>query len=1842
MTNLTKHLFIFIVVFIGLVSPTLNFGQDAGTNKRNYHAGLPYTLSDLENINLSNGNLIFNFNFNGLPLGRGGLTNGMSLRYNSKTFESHIMSAPNHSNQVVKQQFLRMGEDSWKYSYGLYEVKIQSKWEREEGPFVACGQNFVKPDFTYIHKVKMSFPDGSEHEFRPTGYSDRVPLGSNPSAGTASGYYNVTPKGVVRSLIWARVDSGYTCEVVESEDPKPYMVYYSSDGSNMRLHYYRNESWTLFKPDGSKVVWEPISENSQQFKQKIYDSNGNYIEQSGVLNLPDGSQVEGWVDQLGRFSSGIKRNHLTKEDHIYSQGVNGEILKWIIKWKTITFIRPYQTSGVPTSQNDRGTSSYQTAHESFDVIDKIYLPQQSGGQFYTFTYDAFDGEVDFTPNSPNYSDGWGVLRSITLPSGAKAEYEYQPTKFPLNLSEEGLDQELVEYTQSQEYTDQLAELSGSPILFNTFQLVGAIGKMRIKKLIYNSENDGSNQQITDKWIYPLSGTSGSTTGMRPLGQVTAPDGSVTKQEMFLVGELAGRVYKQTNADGSVTEYLFKENVPGFDFGPQGYGSADKINSFVKTEYTTIVDASGNHKHTLIKDYNQDKNGNITRVAEYDFVNPASIPRDQYTNHPNGIPANIQPLRVTETSYYNPTPNFSDTTTDSLNAYWNSTAPRLTSVKASEQIKNANDQILARTEFFYDDPSNKGNLIEVRVWDSTKGELSGNSQSTNRLNSLNSIITKTEYDQYGNPSLTTDAKGNQTQITYGTITTPSGSVTGLYPTQVVSAYGTAIAQTVQTTYDFYTGLPKTVTTLGNTTAENITSETEYDALGRPIKTKAAVGTPLEIWSTTEYDNVARRVITRSDIETKGDGKKIAIQHFDQLGRVRLARSIENVASENPYNESDGIKVQTRYQTGNPYSYQLTSNPYRAATSTAATNEPSMGWTRSKSVNTGRHSEVETFTGAALPAPWGNNSASTGMVATDIDADRTLVTDQAGKRRISKTNALGQLLNVWEVKEADADTEAVSFTTGAGTLSLNALKTSYQYDILNNLTTVNQGIQTRSFAYSSLSRLITANNPESDVISYAYDENGNLVQKKDARNVKTNYVYDALNRVTDRSYQDESPLQRATLPVKYIYDSNNIANSKGKLTKVITGTVNSPFAVTEYQEFDLMGRVKKSQQTTDGTAYNPMEYTYNLSGALIEQKYPSGRVVKNTLDNEGDLALVQSRRDQNAGLVAYAKHFTYTAAGAVSSMQLGNGAWESTVFNSRLQPTQIALGSVKNGTNKLKLDFTYNTTTNGNPNADNNGNVLSQTITTPSETRGSTTYSAFTAIQTYQYDSLNRIKEAEEKIGTTQQWKQTFVYDRYGNRTFDEGSVSGQYKTTTLPRNCGTSPNLVCAKDNPQAIAANNKLQGIEYDSAGNTRTDLDNRRFTYDGENKQIKVETTDENGDPVATLGEYFYDGDGKRVKKVSLENSQWITTIFVYDASGKMVAEYSTQTSTTPEVSYLTNDHLGSPRVNTDAVGNVTARHDYQPFGEEIQRASHGTDQVRKKFTGYERDIETDLDFAKARMYESKLGRFLVSDPMLSSGEIQNPQTWNRYIYTLNNPINSIDPLGLWSWGKSLGGSLTDDQLRQYAEYGGDLQIWAEDVLAARQEIIAAINDARAQAEDKNSNLNANQRKELKRSLASYGKDERDANGVIIESNYNETKAGRTSPTLSVNDKGKYSASAVVTFKAGITGLQLAGQIVHEGTHVADIYDFAEEANRIGLPKAMAGNLNPTLLDQERRAYSAQAYIFKVNGKTFGFSVKSVIWRKGLEDVDKTVLEAYIGTLKTPDQLKEPLVPNNFVPTKK
>lgn len=303
-------------------------------------------------------------------------------------------------------------------------------------------------------------------------------------------------------------------------------------------------------------------------------------------------------------------------------------------------------------------------------------------------------------------------------------------------------------------------------------------------------------------------------------------------------------------------------------------------------------------------------------------------------------------------------------------------------------------------------------------------------------------------------------------------------------------------------------------------------------------------------------------------------------------------------------------------------------------------------------------------------------------------------------------------------------------------------------------------------------------------------------------------------------------------------------------------------------------------------------------------------------------------------------------------------------------------------------------------------MSQTITVP--TVGVTP--GFTAEQTYTYDSLNRLKSATEIIDSQTTWEQVFTFDRYGNRNFDEA------ETTTLPKSCldGSNP-VVCVADrkisNPSVDASNNRLSSTDnyvYDSSGNTIEDAQGRQFTYDAEDKQVVVKDQYD-----STIGQYFYDGDGKRIKKIVPDTGE--VMVFVYDAAGKLIGEYSTVVASSQEakVAYLTNDNLGSPRINTDQNGAVTARHDYRPFGEEIFSAERTTtlgytaDTIRKQFTGYERDNETDLDFAQARFYSKNIGRFFSVDMVMP--DLSFPQTLNQYRYALNNPLRYVDKNGTY-----------------------------------------------------------------------------------------------------------------------------------------------------------------------------------------------------------------------------------------
>jgi YD repeat-containing protein len=150
------------------------------------------------------------------------------------------------------------------------------------------------------------------------------------------------------------------------------------------------------------------------------------------------------------------------------------------------------------------------------------------------------------------------------------------------------------------------------------------------------------------------------------------------------------------------------------------------------------------------------------------------------------------------------------------------------------------------------------------------------------------------------------------------------------------------------------------------------------------------------------------------------------------------------------------------------------------------------------------------------------------------------------------------------------------------------------------------------------------------------------------------YDAINRATCKSYSDGTP------PVVYAYDAANVQYSVGRLTAVGTAA-----SVEQIAQYDPLGRILQSTQTTAGVSYS-FAYTYNLAGALTAETYPSGRSLT---------ASYNSRNSPNTLMGSFGGQMTpyvlgtvYWPHGELNYLVRGNGVVQEQSFNSRLQQTE----------------------------------------------------------------------------------------------------------------------------------------------------------------------------------------------------------------------------------------------------------------------------------------------------------------------------------------------------------------------------------------------------------------------------------------------------------------------------------------------------------------------------------------------------------------------------------------------
>jgi RHS repeat-associated protein len=109
----------------------------------------------------------------------------------------------------------------------------------------------------------------------------------------------------------------------------------------------------------------------------------------------------------------------------------------------------------------------------------------------------------------------------------------------------------------------------------------------------------------------------------------------------------------------------------------------------------------------------------------------------------------------------------------------------------------------------------------------------------------------------------------------------------------------------------------------------------------------------------------------------------------------------------------------------------------------------------------------------------------------------------------------------------------------------------------------------------------------------------------------------------------------------------------------------------------------------------------------------------------------------------------------------------------------------------------------------------------------------------------------------------------------------------------------------------------------------------------------------------------------------------------------------------YRHADWLGSSRLASTPSRTLYSDNAYGAFGEQVGNPAGAAD---ANFTGQNQDLAAGLLFDfPAREYHPGSSRWISPDPAgMAAVDPTNPQSWNRYAYVNNSPLNLVDPTGL------------------------------------------------------------------------------------------------------------------------------------------------------------------------------------------------------------------------------------------
>ena len=576
------------------------------------------------------------------------------------------------------------------------------------------------------------------------------------------------------------------------------------------------------------------------------------------------------------------------------------------------------------------------------------------------------------------------------------------------------------------------------------------------------------------------------------------------------------------------------------------------------------------------------------------------------------------------------------------------------------------------------------------------------------------------------------------------------------------------------------------------------------------------------------------------------------------------------------------------------------------------------------------------------------------------------DERGRKRNLYKDSLGRLK---KVEEVDFNESIYSTAT-------------YTYNARNQITSIRhyQGLETsgifqeRTLVYDGHGRLSRRTTPEQGTTEFAYRRDDTLDWFKDARGAKTVIGQNNRHLITSLSYELSGVLAgqnvAASPGATFEYDA------AGNRTRMVDGQGSVTY---HYDMLSRMGWEERTFSSLPSATYR-LSYSYNLGGQLTSLTNPWGSVVTYTRDLAGRVTHVGGSGQWSNG--TYAQNVKYRAWGGLKQATYGNSRSLSVTYDIAKRLKRWDMPGV------MGWEYSYHHF------GENTGRV----------TFARNLYDS-TLDRSYQYDQQGRINWAYTGAEATAhaingQWgtqngpyAQAYFYDVWGNITQRIGWGGW----------------------NPQVNYSytNNRNNGIQYDLAGNAT--WDGTTMTYNAAGQQVSA----------TKLGtgnvQQDYDGDTFRVKKTDAgmithylrssvlggkvvaeinDSGAW-TRGFVYDWGGQLLTMQQSGGNR-----WIHQDPVTKSKRVTDTIGATASIIDLDPWGGETNRTVNGA-VTSRKFTTYDRN-SNGRDDATMRSYFAWFSRYDQPDPHDGSLNITNPQSFNRYAYTQNDPVNFTDPSGL------------------------------------------------------------------------------------------------------------------------------------------------------------------------------------------------------------------------------------------